>query len=126
MNHKPLKITLRQVSTAHHLSQLQRSETAWRTKRHRVYMSFVRNQERWHCRFHQDDLGKTPVSKQFVFASAEKIYEAARRGDGLLHPESCQALDEGISVGRGGIWLHLTEEQHSVLVMPASSKSRRG
>lgn len=88
--------------------------------RRRVFMSFVRDHGRWHCRFHRDDLGKTPFSKQFVFRSAEKIYEAARRGDGLPSLEACLELDRALSLGRGGLWLNLTEEQHSILTKAQS------
>jgi hypothetical protein len=70
-------------------------------KRH-VYMSFVRNRIGRDCRFHQNDLRKTPISRGFVFRSAEKIYEVAQRGDGFIDMESRDALDEAVALGRGG------------------------
>jgi len=66
-------------------------------------MSFVRNRIGRHCRFHQNDLPKTPISKGFVFRSAEKIYEVARRGDGFIDFKCRDALDEAVALGRGGI-----------------------
>jgi hypothetical protein len=87
-------------------------------QRHRVYMSFVRNEDVWYCRFHHDNLAKTPITKKFVFSSAEKIHEAARRGNGLIDMESRDALDEAVTIGKGGVWLHLTEDQYSALVLP--------
>jgi hypothetical protein len=79
-------------------------------------MSFVHTATGWCCRFHADDLRKTPISRQFVFRTAEKICEAARRGDGLTTAPSRHALDEAVSMGRGGLWLHLTAHQYSTLI----------
>jgi hypothetical protein len=67
-------------------------------------------------RFHPDDFPKTPISRQFVFSSAEKVHEAALRGNGLIDMESRHDLDEAINIGRGGIWLALSEDQYSGLV----------
>lgn len=88
-------------------------------------MSFVRIAERWHCRFHRDDLGKSPISRRFVFRTSEIIYECARRGNGL-NAESGQTLDEAIALGRGGIWLRLTESQYSVLLMFSANPEKAG
>lgn len=88
-------------------------------------MSFVRNANAWHCRFHQGDLAKTPLSRQFVFSSAEKIHEAGRRGNGLVDMDSRDALDEAITTGRGGVWLYLTEDQYSAVVLPKPSSTGR-
>ena len=90
-----------------------------------IYMSFVHNAEGWHCRFHLSDLRKTPISRQFVFQSAEKIHEAARRGYGLISVESRDDLDEAITKGRGGIWLRLSEDQCSALAAPKPAKPAR-
>lgn len=93
-----------------------------------VYMSFVRNRSGWHCRFRQNDLPKTPISRKFVLSDEQKIYEAAERGDGLICTESREALDEAVAMGRGGVWLRLTEAQYSALLMPkhqARNKNRR-
>jgi hypothetical protein len=120
-------ITLQKaISYEEHIEQ-QQSQIFPQAKRH-VYMSFVRNQGGWHCRFHQDDLPKTPISRGFVFRGAEKIYEAAQRGDGLIDMECRDALDEAVALGRGGIWLRLTEDQYSTLLMSSPSnptKARR-
>ena len=87
----------------------------------RIYMSFVRNAGGWYCRFHRDDLRKTPITRRFVFQGAQKIYDAARRGNGLASLESSLDLSEAITIGRGGIWLHLSEGQYSSLVAPSTS-----
>jgi hypothetical protein len=42
-------------------------------RHHRVHMSFIRGPGgAWHCRFHKDDLAKTPISKLFFFYDAAK------------------------------------------------------
>jgi len=45
----------------------------------------------------------------------EKIYEAGRRGHGLMTQQSVTALGQAITLGRGGIWLDLTEDQYQKL-----------
>ncbi len=85
-------------------------------RRQRVYMSFVRAAAGgWHCRFHMDDLARTPISRRFVFRCQDKIAETARRGHGLTGLESRQALDEAVALGRGGIWLELDAAQLQTL-----------
>jgi len=81
-------------------------------RRCRTYMSFarVRNRDKYTCRFHEDNLAKTPISRRLIFRS-RSIFEAARRGHGLTDMHSRQALAEAVAIGRGGIWLKLTEEQ---------------
>lgn len=81
---------------------------------HRVFMSFAFRNE-WHCRFHQGDLSKTPISRQFRFRDQRKVYEAARRGHGLTDATSVSELIQAITEGHGGIWLRLTDEQYSKL-----------
>ena len=125
MNEQSFKTSLRQIPSLGQLMERVRTHTLQPARRHRVYMSFVRNANGWHCRFHQDDLAKTPISRQFVFSSPEKIHEAARRGNGLIHMESRHVLDEAVAIGRGGVWLHLTEDQYSALVMPKPSNPGR-
>ena len=125
MNKQSLKTALRQVPSLVHSMEGIQSHTFQPAQRHRVYMSFVRNANGWYCRFHRDDLAKTPITRKFVFSSADRIYEAARRGNGLIDVESHHALDEAVTIGRGGVWLHLTEDQYSALVMPNPSNPGR-
>lgn len=125
MNEHSLKTAIRQIPSSGQFVEQVPTRTSQPAQRHRVYMSFVRDGNQWHCRFHQDDLAKTPISRQFVFSSAEKIHEAARRGNGLTDVEPRHALDEAVTIGRGGAWLHLTEDQYSALVMPKPSSRDR-
>ena len=82
-------------------------------ERHRVYMSFqCRNG--WHCQFLEQDL-KTPLPRKLHFASPGSVVELVERGGGLSNLESRQALDQAIEIGRGGVFLNLTEEQYAKL-----------
>jgi len=117
VNEQSLETALRQLPSLGQFTERIPTPVFPPAKRHRVYMSFVRNKKGWYCRFHQDDLAKTPITRKFVFSSAEKIHEAARRGNGLIDMESRDALNEAVTVGRGGVWLHLTDDQYSALVL---------
>ena len=82
-------------------------------KRHRVYMSFMfRNG--WLCQFLEEDL-KTPLPRKVTLRSQEKVREMARRGGAAMSLDVLQALDHGIEIGRGGIWLELSDEQYQKL-----------
>lgn len=80
---------------------------------HRVYMSFMLR-DVWHCVFLEEDL-KTQLPKLLSFRDPRKIYEAAERGHALLDSEARLALEHGIEIGRGGIWLHLDNQQYASL-----------
>jgi hypothetical protein len=45
----------------------------------------------------------------------EKLIEMAQRGGWLPNCEADQVLRYGIEMGRGGVWLSLTEEQYRKL-----------
>ena len=71
--------------------------------------------EKWACEFMEPDL-KTHLPKRVSFADPGKIYEMAERAGGFNNLESKQALDHAIEIGRGGIWLDLSEEQYQKLL----------
>jgi hypothetical protein len=81
--------------------------------RHRVYLSF-QDRHGWQCQFLEADL-KTPLPKRLHFASSDKIIELVERGGGLRDQESRLMLDQGIAMGRGGVFLNLTGEQYARL-----------
>ena len=81
--------------------------------RHRVYMSFM-DRHGWQCQFLEGNL-KTPLPKRLHFTFPNKIIELVARGGGLRDPESRLMLEQGISMGRGGVFLSLTEEQYERL-----------
>jgi len=84
--------------------------------RHRVYLHFVKS-DGWQCQFIEEDL-KTALPKRVTFATADKIRELARRGEALGTLENKQALEHGIEMGRGGVYLRLTPEQYARLKRP--------
>jgi hypothetical protein len=75
--------------------------------RHRVYLSF-QDRNGWQCQFLEADL-KTPLPRKLHFTSPDKIIEIVERGGGLRDQESRLMLQQGISMGRGGVFLSLTE-----------------
>jgi hypothetical protein len=81
--------------------------------RHRVYMSF-QDRQGWQVQFLEADL-QTPLAKRLHFASSAKVVELVERGGGFIDQESRLMLEQGISMGRGGLFLSLTEEQYAKL-----------
>ncbi len=83
-------------------------------KRHRIYM-FFQNRKGWHCQFLEEDL-KTPLPRRFTFQSESKVREMAERGGAAMNLDTLHALDHAIEIGRGGVWLELTEDQYGKLL----------
>lgn len=81
--------------------------------RHRVYMYFM-DRSGWHCQFLEADL-KTPLFKHLHFSSPDKVRELVERGGGFTDQESRLMVDEAIKLGRGGVFLHLTDAQYGRL-----------
>jgi hypothetical protein len=81
--------------------------------RRRVYMYFMKR-ERWYCQFLQADL-KTSLPCKLNLDGPGKLIEMAERGGGIPNLEAGQMLRYGIEMGRGGVWLSLTEEQYQKL-----------
>lgn len=79
----------------------------------RVYAFFM-CREGWHVQFLETDL-RTPLRKQLNLTHESKIIELAERGGADLSLEGRAPLDHGIQIGRGGIWLNLTDEQYGRL-----------
>jgi len=76
-------------------------------------MSFMQHKG-WTCQFLEADL-QTALPCDLSFADAEKVRELAKRGGGVPDLESVSALERGIEIGRGGVWLSLTPEQYARL-----------
>jgi hypothetical protein len=49
------------------------------------------------------------------FASSDKVVELVERAGGFIDQEPRLMLEQGISMGRGGLFLSLTEEQYATL-----------
>lgn len=99
---------------APHTAGVKRCERCQLPTAHRVFMSFIHRNGSWHCRFLESDL-KTPLPMQLTYRDAGKICETALRGHGLPDEASRLALGRVIEVGRGGIWLNLTDKQYQTL-----------
>jgi hypothetical protein len=80
---------------------------------HRVYLSF-QCRDGWHCQFLEADL-KTALPRKLRFASPDKLIELIERGGGFTDQDTRLAVNHGIEMGRGGIFLKLTEEQYAKL-----------
>ncbi len=68
----------------------------------------------WHCQYLEEDL-KTSLPRKLTFATSAKILELAQHAGALRDLACRQAIEHGISVGRGGVWLMLTQEQYGKL-----------
>lgn len=83
-------------------------------QRHRLYMSFM-DRKGSQCQFLEADL-QTPLPRKLCYKSAVKIIELVERGGGFKDFESRLMLDQGISMGRGGVFLSLTDELYRKLL----------
>jgi hypothetical protein len=81
--------------------------------RHRVYIAFMVCRG-WHCQFLEADL-KTSLPRTLTFAKPDKIIELVERGGGFKDLAERQAMDHAIAMGRGGVYLNLTDEQYRKL-----------
>jgi hypothetical protein len=88
-------------------------------------MSFGFRADRWYCHFLERDL-QTALPLKIQFKSHEKLRELAERGGCTLNLEARQSLDHGIEIGRGGIWLELSEEQYQKLNAGGARDSGQG
>jgi hypothetical protein len=68
----------------------------------------------WFCQFLEADL-KTPVPRKFTFATSDKILQLVERAGGLKDLAARQAIEHGIEMGRGGVYLTLSPEQYAKL-----------
>lgn len=82
--------------------------------RHKVYMHFQMAKGGWSVTFLEPDL-KTPLPRRFTFQGEVKILDLARHGGADFNLAGRQAIDQGIAMGRGAVWLSLTREQYATL-----------
>ena len=81
---------------------------------HRVYMSFMLRKG-WSCSF-LEAISKRPFPPRLNLADPRKLFEIAERGGCNLNLEGRQAIEHGIEIGRGGVWLELTADQYEKLL----------
>lgn len=87
--------------------------------RHRIYMHYMHTHRGWLCQFMLEDV-RTPLGKRFTFQDPQKVVEMAKKGGAEFTSADRQALEYGINMGRGAVWLNLTREQLAKLKGPAS------
>ena len=83
------------------------------TDRHGVYISFMQRHG-WYCQFLEADL-QTSLPRTLNFASKDKVIELIERGGGFIDSEIRNAVSHAIHMGRGGVYLNLTDEQYAKL-----------
>jgi hypothetical protein len=84
-----------------------------RDSTHRVLMNFMVRPGGWHISFLEKDC-RTVLPLKLTFAKEDKIRSMHDQcGSPLL--EDKQALEHGLSTGRGSCWLSLTDEQYQAL-----------
>ena len=88
-----------------------RKQCASCVNKQHVYMWFF-HCAGWHCHFIA--AGRKPLPKRVIFKDEGKIYETARRS-GVTDNSALEDLDLAIALGRGGIWLRLSDEQFRAL-----------
>ncbi len=76
-------------------------------------MSFMQSNG-WYCQFLEADL-KTPLPRKLTFAMPDKILQLAGHAGALKDLAARQAIEHGIAMGRGGVYLMLTREQYAKL-----------
>lgn len=80
--------------------------------KHLVYMYF-RYCSTWHCCFRTEDRKKLP--RAVTFANAVSVREMVRRGHGLIDKWDREGFELDLEIGRGGVWLRLSDDQFRAL-----------
>ena len=93
-----------------HTHGLKRCESC--SQKHLVYMYF-RHLGGWHCGFRTETRKKLP--REFTFNSSTKLRELAKRGNGLIDKWDRDGFELALEIGRGGIWLRLSDKQYLAL-----------
>jgi hypothetical protein len=82
---------------------------------HRVLMNLMAYRNGWRVSFLETDY-QTSLSRKLTFATPDKIRVMHQQFGPSQLLEDKLALDHGISIGRGGAWLALEEEQYQKLM----------
>ena len=80
--------------------------------KHLVYMYF-RYCFKWHCGFRTE--GRKKLPREFAFDHATALREIARRGNGLIDDWDRTGFELALEIGRGGVWLRLSDDQYRAL-----------
>ena len=83
---------------------------------HRVLMYFSKLGGYWYCVFFDDQRLNVRLPRRVTFRDKSKIYQLATRGNAELgSADAREELDRAIKLGRGKIWLRLSDEQRATL-----------
>ena len=82
--------------------------------RRRVLMNFMLAKGGWSVSFLEEDC-KTVLPRHFVFQSELKILDLAQHGGAEFNLAGRQAIDQGIAMGGGAVWLKLAAERYGEL-----------
>ena len=77
-------------------------------------MHYMLSGNGWMCQFLEEDL-KTALPRKFTFKTSDKVVQMAERGGADMNLAGRQALDHGLGIGRGGLWLLLDGTQYRKL-----------
>jgi hypothetical protein len=80
---------------------------------HRVYMYFMLR-DGWGCQFLEADL-KTPLHRKLTFDDVNKVREMHTRFGVDQKLEDKSAIEFAVKMGRGSMWLNLTDDQYAKL-----------
>lgn len=77
-------------------------------------MQFVQADGGWRVTFLEENL-RTTLPRRFCFRDPEKIREMACKGGAETTLAGGQGIEQGIALGRGGVWLTLSPAQCAAL-----------
>ncbi len=91
---------------------------------HRVFMSFHHWDDRWRCRFFDEEDLQVPLPRSLNLTAAEEVVAFVARGGGLRNLEIRQALDLAVAAEQGGVFLNLNTDQYAQLQKHVRPKAR--
>jgi hypothetical protein len=77
-------------------------------------MSFMLR-DGWHCSFLEEDL-KTPLRRRLCFRDDAKVRQMHQRFGESHLLEDLRLLEHALDMGRGGVWLRLSDDQYRALM----------
>ena len=74
---------------------------------------YFRHFSGWHCSFRTEARKKLP--REFTFRNSDTVVELAKRGNGLTDKWDREGFQIDLVLGKGGVWLRLSDEQYRAL-----------
>jgi hypothetical protein len=98
---------------SHYVMHFTQQGAARRNNEHRICMNFM-ERHGWHIGFLEEDC-RTSLPLKLTFEHPDKILEMYERWGANRLLEDRAAVEHGIEIGRGAVWLRLTPEQYAKL-----------